>query len=39
VNLFSYLTDPANWGPDGIITKLLLQHLYYTISVRSWWSD
>ena len=32
MNLFSYLTDPANWGPDGIITKLLLQHLYYTIS-------
>jgi osmoprotectant transport system permease protein len=32
MNLFSYLTDPANWGPDGIITKLLVQHLYYTIA-------
>jgi osmoprotectant transport system permease protein len=32
MNLFSYLLDPANWGPDGTITKLLLQHLYYTIS-------
>ncbi|HET9647659.1 MAG TPA: ABC transporter permease subunit [Microlunatus sp.] len=32
MNLFSYLTDPANWGPDGIITKLLLEHLYYTIA-------
>ena len=31
VNIFSYLLDPANWGPNGIITKLLLQHLAYTI--------
>lgn len=32
MNIFSYLLDPANWGPNGIITKLLIQHLYYTIS-------
>ncbi|GAA3637528.1 ABC transporter permease [Microlunatus ginsengisoli] len=32
MSLFSYLLDPANWGPNGIITKLLLQHLYYTIA-------
>jgi osmoprotectant transport system permease protein len=32
VNLFSFLLDPANWGPNGVITKLLLQHLYYTIA-------
>jgi len=30
MNLFSYLTDPANWeGPAGI-WNLLLQHLFYT---------
>ena len=32
MSIFSYLLDPANWGPNGIITTLLLQHLYYTIS-------
>ena len=32
MSLFSYLLDPANWGPDGIITKLLIEHLFYTIS-------
>jgi osmoprotectant transport system permease protein len=32
MNLFSYLSDPANWqGPDGI-WNLLLQHLFYTVS-------
>jgi osmoprotectant transport system permease protein len=32
MNLFSYLSDPANWqGPAGI-WNLLLQHLFYTVS-------
>jgi osmoprotectant transport system permease protein len=32
MNLFSYLTDPANWeGPAGI-WNLLLQHLAYTVA-------
>ena len=32
MNLFSYLSDPANWqGADGI-WNLLLQHLGYTIA-------
>jgi osmoprotectant transport system permease protein len=32
MNLFSYLSDPANWqGPDGI-WNLLLQHLGYTVA-------
>src|SRR5215216_1688540 len=32
MNLFSYLTDPANWqGPDGI-WHLLLEHLGYTVA-------
>jgi osmoprotectant transport system permease protein len=32
MNLFSYLTDPANWqGPDGI-WNLLLEHLGYTLA-------
>jgi osmoprotectant transport system permease protein len=30
MNLFDYISNPANWaGPDGI-TQLLLQHLFYT---------
>lgn len=32
MNLFSYLLDPNNWGPDGLITTLLLQHLFYTFA-------
>ena len=32
MNLFSYLSDPANWqGADGI-WNLLLQHLGYTVA-------
>src|SRR5215217_7292219 len=32
MNLFSYLSDPANWqGPDGI-WHLLLEHLGYTVA-------
>ena len=32
MNLFAYLSDPANWqGPDGI-WNLLLQHLGYTVA-------
>jgi osmoprotectant transport system permease protein len=32
MNLFSYLSDPANWqGPDGI-WNLLFQHLGYTVA-------
>jgi len=30
MNLFGYLTDPANWTGPGGITTLLLQHLGYT---------
>jgi osmoprotectant transport system permease protein len=32
MNLFQYLLDPANWGVDGTITRLLLQHLFYTVA-------
>lgn len=32
MSLFQFLLDPSNWGADGIITRLLLQHLYYTIA-------
>jgi len=32
MNLFDYLLDPANWGPDGLITQLLLEHLLYTVT-------
>ncbi|HKN42320.1 MAG TPA: ABC transporter permease, partial [Propionibacteriaceae bacterium] len=32
MNLFDYLSDPANWtGPDGI-WYLLLEHLGYTVA-------
>ncbi|MCW2812426.1 MAG: putative osmoprotectant transporter permease protein [Friedmanniella sp.] len=32
MNLFGYLTDPAHWTGDGLIPRLLLQHLAYTAS-------
>lgn len=32
MNLFDYLLDPANWGPGGTITRLLGQHLFYTVA-------
>lgn len=30
MNPFSYLLDPANWGPGGEITGRLLEHLFYS---------
>jgi osmoprotectant transport system permease protein len=30
MSLFEYLFDPANWGSDALINRLLLQHLFYT---------
>jgi len=32
MNLFDYLTDPANWTGPGGIWHLLLQHLGYTVA-------
>jgi osmoprotectant transport system permease protein len=32
MNLFSYLSDPANWQGPGGIWNLLLQHLFYTVA-------
>ncbi len=30
MNLLGYLTDPAHWTGDGLVPRLLLQHLAYT---------
>lgn len=35
MNLFGYLLDPANWGPDGDIPRLLIEHLYYTVAAMA----
>ena len=32
MNLFAYLSDPANWSGPGGIWNLLLQHLGYTVA-------
>jgi osmoprotectant transport system permease protein len=32
MNLFAYMSDPANWSGPGGIWQLLLQHLGYTVA-------
>jgi osmoprotectant transport system permease protein len=30
MSIFDFLLDPTNWGSNGLITRLLLEHLAYT---------